>query len=254
MPNSNVSSPGDVANLALGNIGHTQFLDTLDEDSVEGSTCKRFFGQARDEILRDAVWPFAIKHSELAPLDPSTLENGVVPQSWRFAFAQPKGCIRLHGVFPFSTRLAADAARDAAAQKAGATPSRWNDNGFRIWHRNPALFRETRYVRESDDNVGQIVLTDEAQPIFEYTRATGKFLDGVFTDDVTQWDSDFVSAVAYRLGHYIAGPLAKDMSKAAEQFKLSEDALAKASANAAQEIQKDPDPPPAFIRARRWGR
>lgn len=253
MPNSNVSNSTDVCNQALGEIGHTQFIDDITDQSDEGTVCSRFYGQARDEALRAYAWPCAIKHSQPTPIVPSTLENGVVPQNWRFAFAMPFGCLRLHGVYPYSARLAADAARDAAA----STPSRWNDNGFRIWHRNPEVYRETRYVRESDDIAGQIILTDEMQPIFEYTRAPGKFVttpDGdVFAELVDQWDADFVKAVVLNLASKLAGPLKKDTQLGITKKQEFAAALAEAASNAAAELKKDPEPPPGYIRARHWG-
>jgi|GEM_PF-6212693 len=257
MPNSNVSNSTDVCNQALGEIGHTLFIDDInDNQSDESETCLRFYGQARDEVLRAYAWPCAIKHTQPSPLLPAQLENGVVPQNWRFGFAYPPGCLRLHGVYPYSIRLA----NDAAADNSSTTPSRTNDNGFRIWHRNPDVYRETRYTRESDDKVGQIILTDETQPIFEYTRAPGKFVaapDGngtVFAEDVTQWDPDFVTAVVLNLASKIAGPIKKDTQLGLTKKQQFTMALAEAASNAAGELKKDPDPPPFHIRARRWGR
>jgi hypothetical protein len=246
MSNSNVSNSADVCNQALGAIGHTSFIDDITDQSAEAIACSRFYGQARDEALRSFAWPCAIKHKQPAAIPPASLEGGVVPQNWRFAFALPDGCLRLHGVYPYSARLAADAAIDTGS----STPTQWNDNDFRIWHRSPDVYCETRYVRESDDNVGQIILTDEPQPILEYTRAPGRFIGGVFTEDVKQWDADFVAAVVLNLASKIAGPLKKDTALGLEKQREYAAALSMAASTADQELLRDPEPPPSWIMAR----
>lgn len=253
MPNGNVSNSTDVCNQALGHIGWTQRLTSLADQTPSGVMCTAFYGQARDEVLRATIWPFAVHHLQLAPIDPAALENKIVPQQFRFAFLYPAACLRFWGLFRYSNRLSIDAQRDTTAVQTGATPTRWNDNGFRLWHRNPADFEKIRYVRESDSNVGQILLSDEREPVAEFLRSPGKTVNGVFVEDVTQWDPDFVRAVALLTASYLAGPLKKDTALAAQMLQAYKAAIGEASANAEQEIQQDPQPLPNFIRARRWG-
>jgi len=254
MPNGNVSAAADVCNQALAHIGWTRRMTSLADQTPEGVNCTAFYGQARDEVLRATIWPFAVHHLALAPIDPATLENGIVPQQFRFAFPMPAACLRFWGLFRYSNRLAVDASRDTTAVQTGAKPTRWNDNGYRLWHRNPADVEKVRYVRESDANVGQILLSDEREPVAEFLRAPGKTVAGVFTEDVTQWDPDFVRAVALLLASYLAGPLAKDTAKAGQMLQAYKQAIGEAAANAEQEQQQDPQPLPNFIRARNWGR
>lgn len=255
MPNGNVSNSTDVCNQALGEIGHTQEIDDISTDqSTEATICQRFYGQARDEVLRAAVWPFAIHHAPLVLLDPAGLEGGVVPQGYRFAALFPVGSLRFFGLFRNSRRLALDASRDTAAIESGATPTRFNDNGFRVWHRNPAEFEKIPYAREADNNKGQILLFDEREPIAEFQKAPGRFNpDGTFTEDVTQWDADFATAVVMNLASKLAGPIKKDPALGMQKKQLYKVAIGDASASAEQELQHDPQPLPNFIRARNWG-
>ena len=252
MPNNNVSDSTDVCNQALAHIGWTRSLNSIADQTPEGTACSAFYGQARDEVMQEFDWPFLTHHLRPALLNPALLENGVVPQNWRFALLEPPGCLKLHGIYRFSTLLDQDASIDTAAIQAGETPTRWNNSGFRIWHRDPDVYRQVRYTRESDANLGQIILTDCNEPILEYLGNTGKVVGGVFTEDVTQWDPDFVACVAERLAAYLAGALKKEPELRTQLKQMSKASIAQAASRAAQEIRKDPDPLPVYMQARRW--
>lgn len=244
MPNVNVSSPEDVANQALAAIGHTLFITSLGGQDPTSTTCNRLLGQARDEVLRAFAWPFAIRHARLPLLDPVVLAAGAVPQGWRFALKLPTDVIRLHGIYRYSGIIASADSSDTTAIEAGNVPSRHNLDGYRIWHRNPSVYQQVRYVRETDANVGQIILTDCNEPILEYTGTS---------TDVTQWDPDFVRSVSMLLGSYLAGPLKKDTALAGQLLAAYHDAISEAVSNADMEMQRDPDPLPTYMRARRYG-
>ena len=252
MPNNNVSGSTDICNQALAHIGWTRSLNSINDATPEGTTCLAFYGQARDEVMQEFDWPFLTHHLRPALLDPVLLENGVVPQNWRFAVLEPPACLKLHGVYRFSDLLDNAAQTDKASIEAGTAPVRWNNNDFRIWHRNPDQYRQVRYTRESDANLGQIILTDCDLPIIEYLGNTGKTVNGVFQEDATQWDPDFVACVAERLASYLAGALKKEPALRMELKQASKASIAQAASRAAQEIQKDMDPLPLYMQQRRW--
>ena len=252
MPNPYVGAPSSIAdlcNLALGDIGWTRYITSMADQTPEATTAARVYPQAVGEVSRDIDWPGFTQHQLLTQIPPATLGlplgapgvslgGGAVPQNWRFAYPMPTGCCRLRGVYPFSLRLDADAKADAAATQ---PQSHWNDNAFRVWHRNPDTNRQVRYVRELDNNLGSIILCDEPKPIAEFVSALV---------DLTQADPDVVRAIHYLVASYLAGALRKDPAVAASMLALHKDALSTAVSNAKNEEKTDPAPLPLYMRAR----
>lgn len=248
MPNTFPGAPSsipDLCNLALGDIGWTRYIGSMSDQTPEATTATRVYPQAVAEVCRDIDWPGFTQHQNLAQIPPATLglplginTGGAVPQNWRFAYPLPTGCCRMRGLFPFSLRLQADAKVDATATQ---PQSKWNDNAFRVWHRNPDTYRQVRYVREMDANHGSILLCDEPQPIAEFVSAL---------TDLTQADPDVVRAIHYLVASYLAGALRKDPAIAANMLTMHKDALSTAVSNAKNEEKRDPSPLPLYLRAR----
>ena len=102
----------DICNQALGHIGHSQPIASLDEDSEGASACSRFYTQARDEVLTVFPWPFAMRRVSLALVaaDPN--------DDWSFAYRRPTDCLTarrvLNGTSRFSKPLAWEPGGDDA--------------------------------------------------------------------------------------------------------------------------------------------
>lgn len=80
-------SETDICNLALGHLGSgKQIADLNKERSAEANSCRTFYAQARDELLRDTEWPFATKVATLALVtnNPTT--------EWAFSYQYPSDC------------------------------------------------------------------------------------------------------------------------------------------------------------------
>lgn len=82
MPASEV----DICNEALGAVGETDFLDSLEETSAAALACKKFYPNSRDVVLESFWWPFATRQQALAQLD---IE---VPSGWAYAYSLPSDC------------------------------------------------------------------------------------------------------------------------------------------------------------------
>jgi hypothetical protein len=82
-----------MANMAIGNVGSSQFINSLEDRSKEARVCKQFFDIAMDLVLQDFPWTFATKTVLLAdigaPIDP-----------WQYRYAYPNDCLKLRRIFP----------------------------------------------------------------------------------------------------------------------------------------------------------
>lgn len=76
-----------ICNQALAEIA-AQDIDSIDENSLEAKTCKKFYADTLTELLEgDHAWNFATKR---APLSTSVV-NGR-PEEWVFAYDMPDDC------------------------------------------------------------------------------------------------------------------------------------------------------------------
>ncbi len=89
-----MTSAVGICNLALGNVGIQQTIASLDEKSKEAAACKRYYEQARDEVLEDYPWPFATRTVTLALVasDPTP--------TWYFSYRYPSDCSKVRRVVP----------------------------------------------------------------------------------------------------------------------------------------------------------
>jgi len=80
-------SETEIANLALSHISAKEINNLQSEKSNEAASARRFFVQARDQVLRDFPWHFATRFQVLALIEQDpTIE-------WTFSYAQPSDLI-----------------------------------------------------------------------------------------------------------------------------------------------------------------
>lgn len=82
-----MASTIDICNMALARIGHSDRIADLEEKSKAARTCKLFYEQCRDYVLRDFDWPFAMAHIALADL-------GSPPLNWAYRYQYPNDCLK----------------------------------------------------------------------------------------------------------------------------------------------------------------
>lgn len=75
-----------ICNDGLAQLGHTQFIQSLEEDSEEARLCKRFYEQQRDATLREWNWRFAKRVVALS-------QTGVEPEEWDYQYTYPTDCL-----------------------------------------------------------------------------------------------------------------------------------------------------------------
>jgi len=82
-----MASQVDIYNLALGNIGSSDTVASLEERSKQRIVCSQFWDTARDTVLADFDWPFATRRETLAQM-PETTSN------WLYTYQYPTDCLR----------------------------------------------------------------------------------------------------------------------------------------------------------------
>ena len=105
---SSIQTPAGIVNLALGKLGHPRRVGNLYDGSEEAKAALDFYGQTRDNMLRDETWEFSKRQTALALLKQAPL-NGYVgiawnpaypPLPWFFEYAYPADCLRVWSVRP----------------------------------------------------------------------------------------------------------------------------------------------------------
>lgn len=198
-------------NQALGYIG-TRTVASEQEQCEEARQCALYFDTARRHVLRDFAFPWAQQRQALA----QRLLPDVFAADWRFAYAMPDNCLKLHCI--------------------GSLARHGSGHGYGFASRQRAAFR---LVHGSDDTA--CILTD----------APAAFAD--FTQDVQTpalWDATFSYLLARRLAALIIVPLLKNnSSKVQELEQLYRAAIPQAYESAAQE-QKDKRVEDSWLAAR----
>lgn len=82
-----------ICNLALGRVGQgaSRPIQSITEDSEPARACHRVFEHMRDLLLRDYVWPFALRVQALSPV------TDEVP-GWERVYAMPANCRFIHAI------------------------------------------------------------------------------------------------------------------------------------------------------------
>lgn len=82
-----------ICNMALGFIGVNQFIDDLDEASINAQTCRLYFEPVRHEILAgDFDWPFARRYRDLALVEEQPGDG------WSYSYRYPSDCLAVRRV------------------------------------------------------------------------------------------------------------------------------------------------------------
>lgn len=183
-----ITTPADIANLALGRIGYDGRVGNLYDGSKAAKEILDVYGQTRDDMLRDGNWPFASR-TAAATLLKSSPAGGYIPpngwnpatnppQPWSFEYTYPDDCIEVRACKPtvfFVPNFAPQYYPFAIANDSAFTPAR------------------------------RVVLSNVANALLIYTAQV--------TDPAT-WPPDFVEAFAAALGQRLAAGLMKSLDMA----------------------------------------
>lgn len=172
-----MASDVDVCNMALSLIGSDAIVTSIDpvDGSVEAGHCARFLRQARTEMLDAYTWRWSKRRVVLAAVDNPSL-------TWAYAYGIPSDMLSATRVLNSFTLSDYDFAPYYGYASASEL----------------ALFNE-RGTADFEIE-GSTLLTNEPDAVLLYT---------VDVADLTKWTPGAITALAYLLASFLAGPLIK---------------------------------------------
>lgn len=184
-----MASEVDICNLALGHLGDTATVASLDppEGSAQAEHCARFYPIARDSLLELHSWGFATKRVQLAQL-------GTGWPEWDFAYAQPSDALNILAVLPPN-------ATDDYSIGAGNVPVAAGGS-----------YVPQAYSCEVDANGADVIYTDQDLAVLRYTA---------LVTDPTRYSPLFVMTLSWHLASMLAGPILKGDAGAAESKRCT---------------------------------
>jgi hypothetical protein len=87
-----LTSPEDVCNAALAQIGYKSRIGSMYDGSEQSKVALDIYGQTRDYLLVTHDWDFARASVT------GTLMPGPAPAPWQFMYAYPANCIRVRDI------------------------------------------------------------------------------------------------------------------------------------------------------------
>jgi hypothetical protein len=190
-----------ICNMALGHIGVNSSIGNVEtENTPEAAVCRLYYDQALDLLLESRIWSWCKRQVALAVLtDP--------PDDWGYRYKYPNFC-RLAGriVNPYD--------------------------------RTPIENRKIPFeIRDQDDGVGKVILTDQPDAILEYNHDL---------NDTNLFTATFVEALSQTLASKIAMSLRVDMQIVSSIKKEALYWVEEASELNFSEAQEDPQPVSEF--------
>jgi len=154
-----------IAKLALQHLGDRYDITSLTEDGTEAEQVNLVFANLRDALIREHPWKFALRY-----YTPSALA-GTPPARWGYMYTYPSDALKVWRIVN-----PADPHGDTLP------PLKWS------------------IARNSNDT--KVLLTDEAEPEFEYSKQVV---------DSSEFDANFDMALSYRIAEAIAMPITGDL-------------------------------------------
>lgn len=233
-----VSSPADVANLALDALGVPNSISDLEEGGKEAEVLLRHYGPTRRRLLKAAHWNFARKQVYLDMLGDATGQTTAwaaasgnattvittVQPPWSYAYALPADCLKARFV-PWQ------------ALQPGAIPvGNIQVSTFSAGNQTPAhhcMLRPARFLVATDSNYPLQGGQDLAYGLAPASRicvfTDVRHAQLIYTADVlypSLWDSMFLDAFAALLAAEVAMAVVPDR-KLAQSLRNQQLGIAK---------------------------
>lgn len=155
-----MTSPIDICNRALSEIGTRSTIADFSEGSTEASACALWYDHMRQQLLRAAPWGFSRAQKSLSALGSWATQTS--PYPWGFKYTYPPGALKVHYILP-PNPVADSALPVAAMQNPWCRPSR--ENRFIVASDTDPSTLTTRKVLLSNLADAQCVYTiDETNP------------------------------------------------------------------------------------------
>jgi len=208
------ATDAEIVNLALNNLGLTQYIATLADATKEARAALKVYAPARKRFIARWPWKFAQRRAVLAVADPLVADELTTLDGWAAVYKVPATCIK---AIKFFTGYRTEAHDDRAPFELGM----------------------------SDDGSTNVILCDlgnsSTQPILHFR---------IDVTDPTKFPYYFDDAFSWEIADLLAMPLRVD-EKIAKLTKLrAAMALESALADQRSERYEDEEPDAEHIRAR----
>lgn len=214
-----------IYNMAMGKIGVSRFIQSLQDTSVQKQTCDVFWELCRDQCLSDFPWPFAMRFATLQ------LVSKIVPP-WCYVYGYPSDCMAARILLP-TPNTVSPAPPGYINSMIGLFSANWIQQWWDC--RIP-------YQTVENESAGGLAIATDLQ-----------FATLMYTARVTSynlWTPAFVNCLTLLLASNIAGPLSNSPKYTTDLGRAYEAALLKAGASAMNEQQEQPEPDSEFIMTR----
>lgn len=236
-----MTSPVDVVNLALTQMGSRTFVSSINpsDGSNEGNVASIIYQPKLDALFRAAPWAFARKQVFLTQLKAAVI-NGVVstsppPQPWLFEYEYPSDCIKLRYLLPNAPISGLQVPLQTAS-----TPL-W---GNQVYGANAAIKFQIATDTDANGVARKVILCNlpEAQAIYTFR-----------VDNPDLWDTSFYNAAAATLTVWFIAGLARDRGQFQDFIRIAMDIINKARTDDGNESITTMDHLPDWIMARGLG-
>lgn len=216
----------DIANLALGHLGYTDSITSLDPpDQTAAAQAAAFhLPKIRDWLLQSAPWNFAYKYQALASDASNVAGTTYAFPGYLYAYQYPADCLQPVAVTTYM------------GIRYG--PVFWSNYWFPYVGLNRVIPKIPFKIFQSTANSGQLAIaTDIYAPAYLFYIAS--------VDNYALWDPMAREAFAAFLAHRMGGSLRADPQLRAEALQLGTSLRLQALAqhlNAAQQDMERPSP------------
>jgi len=169
-----------IANMALGRIGISQQISSIDGNHSVERTCKLYYDISREYVLGTRTWPFAQRYVDLALVEEEPNEE------WQYSYRYPAECLRLDHLVA------------GGIHTTDQYVYPYQDYNRPVYTKADAPLLP--YELGSDTS-GRLVYTDVVD-------AKAKYLSNI--TDTGLFSALFIDALAWRLATELAGVLSRD--------------------------------------------
>lgn len=227
-----MTSPTDVCNRALSEIGARTIISDLNEVSPAGVQCKLQYDTMRQQLLRAAPWGFARKTVVLSTLGLATDTPPAAPYPWLAKYLYPTDCLKMRYILPPPIPpIDPTTVPDVSVQNLFAVP----------WCM-PS--REWRYLVSLDDTVSparRVIVANIIQALAVYTANV---------TDPDLFDPLFENALVMALANKLVIPLSGNVAMKASYAQLAQAAITDARVADGNEAVPSTDHTPDWIAGR----
>lgn len=203
-----------LCNISIGNLGISQFIGSIDEQSNEARVCRIFYDQALNRTLEEFPWSFAKSYADLQDI-------GSPPSRWLYRYRYPTNCLFVRAVTP----------RDYFPEVA----EYYNSDLLQYFNRNDFE------IIEDQAGGGLAICTNIPEASLTFTMRITAF---------PLFSALFIDAFGWSLSKDIASPLSAQPSMAEKANQAYTGALLKAAARSMNENKDSVYPESEFILAR----